>query len=201
MRSPPMPREDARWPIARWAFWPLMQSDARALEQFRHADNMTDGWGAMAALNDIDCRERQTVLAEFRQRWYDNPLLLDKWLTLEATSALPDRLQAVAALWDDPALDRRNPNRVRALLHAFAQQNWPHFHERSGAAYTFIADQVLVLDHQNPQLAARLAQSFDRWRKFDPLRQGLMRTQLGRIAAAQELSGDVREVVAKALAG
>jgi aminopeptidase N len=174
---------------------------SRALQQFRGANNMTDGWGAMAALNDIDCPERQTVLAEFRQRWHDNPLLLDKWLTLEATSSLPGRLQAVAALWDDPAFDRRNPNRVRALLHAFVQQNWPHFHERSGTAYAFIADQVLVLDRQNPQLAARLAQSFDRWRKFDPLRQALMRAQLERIAAAPELSGDARELVTKALAG
>lgn len=89
---------------------------------------------------------------------------------------------------------------MRALLHAFAQQNWPHFHERSGAAYAFIADQVLVLDRQNPQLAARQAQSFDRWHKFDPLRQALMRAQLERSASAPELSGDVRELVAKALA-
>jgi aminopeptidase N len=172
---------------------------ARALEQFRRADNMTDGWGAMAALQDIACQERETVVADFRQRWRDNPLLLDKWLTFEATSNLPERLDTVAALWGDPAFDRRSPNRVRALLHAFAQQNWPHFHDRNGAAYAFIASQVLALDRQNPQLAARLARAFDRWRNFDPRRQDLMREQLERIAAAAELSPDVRELVTRAL--
>jgi aminopeptidase N len=173
----------------------------RAVEQFHLADNMTDCWGAMVALNDTDCPERQTVIAEFRRRWHDDPLLLDKWLTLEATSAAPGRLATIAALWNKPGFDHRNPNRVRALLHAFAQRNWPHFHQKSGAAYAFIADQVLLLDRQNPQLSARLAQAFDRWRKFDPVRRDLMRTQLERIAAAPGLSGDVGELVMKALSG
>jgi aminopeptidase N len=109
------------------------------------------------------------------------------------------RLEVITALWAERAFDRRNPNRVRALLHAFALQNWPHFHQQSGAAYAFIADQVLVLDSQNPQLAARLARAFDRWRRFDPLRQRLMRTQLERIAAAPELSTGVSELVTNAL--
>ena len=174
---------------------------ALALRQFRDADNMTDGWGALVALNDADCAERQMALAEFRRRWQDTPLLLDRALVLEATGNLPGRLEAVAALWSDPAFDRRNPNRVRALLHAFAQRNWPHFHAADGKAYAFVADQVLALDASNPQLAARLAQSFDNWRRFDASRRTLMRSQLERIAAAPALSGDVAELVGKALSG
>ncbi|MEP7083368.1 MAG: aminopeptidase N C-terminal domain-containing protein, partial [Betaproteobacteria bacterium] len=171
----------------------------RALEHYRNADNMTDVWGALVALNDTDSVARAAALSNFRQRWHADSLLLDKWLMLQATSALPDRLPAIAAIWNDPAFDRRNPNRVRALLNAFTQDNWPQFHHESGDAYAFIADSVLNLDPQNPQLAARLARAFDPWRRFDAPRQALMRAQLERIAAAPQLSADVRELVSKAL--
>jgi len=108
-------------------------------------------------------------------------------------------LQIVESIWRDPAFERRNPNRVSALLHQFAQHNWPQFHARNGGGYAFIAAQVLSLDRQNPQLAARLAQAFDLWRRFDSPRQDMMRMHLECIAAAPELSGDVREVVEKSL--
>ena len=40
---------------------------------------------------------------------------------------------------------------------------------------------------------------FNSWRRYDPGRQALMKEQLGRVAAAPELSKDVYEIVARAL--
>jgi len=49
-------------------------------------------------------------------------------------------------------------------------------------------------------VAARLARSLDRWRKYAPVLQEKMRTALRRVADAPKLSKDVEEVVTKSLA-
>ena len=99
-----------------------------------------------------------------------------------------------------PLFSIKNPNKVRALLGAFAHGNPLGFHQSSGESYVFVADQVLALDALNPQVAARLAKSFARWRRYRaPLGQ-LMQAQLERILATSALSKDVYEVVSKTLA-
>ena len=91
-----------------------------------------------------------------------------------------------------------NPNRVRALIGAFAA-NSVNFHDPSGRGYAFIGEQVLALDAFNPQVAARLAKGFSRWRLYEPRRSELMGQQLERLAEAPRLSRDVYEIVSKSL--
>ena len=100
---------------------------------------------------------------------------------------------------EHPLFSIRNPNRVRALIGAFAHANPIHFHRVDGAGYAFVAEQVLLLDRLNPQVAARLAKAFSRWKKYDPARQTLMQQQLNRIASSKEISRDLYEVVTKSL--
>jgi len=104
------------------------------------------------------------------------------------------------ALQAPPAFDLKNPNRARALLHAFALYNPAQFHAADGSGYRFIAEQVVALDRLNPQVASRLARAFDRWRKYDEGRQGHARAALESIRAAEGLSGNVGEVVGRSLA-
>jgi aminopeptidase N len=105
----------------------------------------------------------------------------------------------VTALLEHAAFTLKNPNRVRSLLGAFALGNPTGFHQGDGAGYALIADQVLALDARNPQVASRLAQSFGRWRRYDPARQTLMRAQLERILARPKLSRDLYEIASKSL--
>jgi aminopeptidase N len=170
-----------------------------ALEQFRDADNMTDSLAAVSALADTEGEERELALAEFYGRWSGEPLVIDKWLSVQAMSSLPDTLERVKVLIDHPAFDIRNPNRVRALIGAFAQGNQVRFHAADGSGYVFLTDHILVLDSLNPQVAARLAGAFTRWRRFDAGRQAAMRGQLERLKAHEGLSRDVYEVVSKSL--
>jgi aminopeptidase N len=175
-------------------------SHALALAQFDAADNMTDAIAALAALNDTAAGVRDIAMSRFESRWRDNPLVMDKWLALQATSCRPGTLERVRALLSHPAYDARNPNRIRSLVGAFAQSNLPAFHAADGAGYAFVADQVLTIDRSNPQVAARLVAAFNRWRRFDNARVGLQRDALERIAAAPALSTDVAEIVAHSLA-
>ncbi len=182
----------------------LMQLDddgmrALCLEQFHSAGNMTDQLGALAPLAHCAGPERAEALAAFYARWRHDPLVVDKWLTLQATSRLPGTLAVVESLMAHEAFNLRNPNKVRALIGAFAQANPLHFHAADGGGYTFLADQVLALNAFNPQIAARLMAAFTRWRHYDPTRQHRMRGELERILAAPDLSPDVYEIAAKSL--
>jgi aminopeptidase N len=176
-------------------------SHALALTQFDTADNMTDAIAALMALNDTSAEARHEAMTRFEARWADNPLVMDKWFVLQATSCRPGTLARVRALLSHPAYDARNPNRIRSLVGAFAQSNLPAFHAADGAGYEFIADQVLAIDRTNPQVAARLVAAFNRWRRFDRERAALQRSALERISGATSLSTDVAEIVAHNLAG
>ena len=168
------------------------------LDQFRAADNMTDVMGALAPLASCDCPERREALAEFYRRWRDDRQVVDKWFSLQATSALPGTLAEARSLLAHPAFEIANPNRFRALVGAFSQ-NQVRFHDRRGDGYRFLADQLIRLIPVNPQVAARLLAPLTRWRRFDPARQSLMQGELERIRAVPNLPRDVYEVVEKSL--
>src|SRR5207247_6795345 len=143
----------------------------------------TDMLAALTVLADLDRPERPAALARFFATWSHDELVIDKWFALQARSSLPATPARVRALTRHPAFERKNPNRVRALIGAFAQGNQLRFHDASGAGYNLLADEVVTLDPTNPTLAARLVQPLGMWRRHDPARQALMRQQLERILA------------------
>jgi aminopeptidase N len=171
---------------------------ALAMQQFASADNMSDQFAALATLAQYDCSERAPALAAFYERWQGEALVVDKWLSVQAASRLPDTLTVVHSLLAHPAFDLHNPNKVYALLNTFGN-NHVRFHAADGSGYRFLAQQISELDPVNPQVAARLARRFDRWRKFDSRRQAGARAALESLQAIAGLSSDVREIVARSL--
>jgi aminopeptidase N len=171
---------------------------ALAYEQYTKADNMTDAMAALGTLANLDCPEREKALDDFYARWKDEPLVVDKWLSVQATSRLPGTLARVRELLRHPAFDIKVPNKVYALIRAFSS-NHVRFHAADGGGYAFMADQVLALNALNPQVGARMARAFDRWKKFDEKRKAHARAALERIRDAEGLSKDVAEIVTKAL--
>ena len=170
-----------------------------ALAQFRDADNMTDALGGLLPLVHTENTHRQVVLASFYEKWRHDPLVLDKWFAIQATAPLATTLASVRQLLAHPDFSIKNPNKVRSLIGAFAGGNPVCFHADDGSGYRFLAEQVLILDPLNPQVAARMVTTLSRWRRYDERRQGLMRKELERIIGAPALSKDVYEVVSKSL--
>ena len=174
---------------------------AAALEQFEHSDNMTERLTALAVLvNSPYESEKAAALASFADQFKDNPLVMDQWFSVQAGSTLPGGLQRVRELMEHPAFTIKNPNKVRALVGAFAGQNLINFHAADGSGYRFLADLVIELNGFNPQIASRQLAPLTRWRKYDGARQALMKAELERIRNSGELSSDVFEVVSKSLA-
>jgi aminopeptidase N len=173
---------------------------ARAFAQYRDADNMTDRIAALDTLALHDRPERADALADFYNRYADDPLVIDKWFALQAMIPEPATLDRVRALTEHPAFSAGNPNRIRALIGAFAQGNHTQFNRRDGAGYDFVADFVLELDPKNPQVAARLMGAFRSWRALEAERRQRAEATLRRVAAAPSPSRDVADIVARTLA-
>ena len=161
---------------------------------------MTDRMAALATLSLHDVPERQQALDDFYRRYAADALVIDKWFSLQAMIPQADTLDHVRRLADHPAFSLANPNRVRALIGAFAQANPTQFNRADGAGYDFIADSVLALDPKNPQISARLATAFRTWRTLEAGRRGLAEAALTRIKAAPDLSRDLADIVERALA-
>lgn len=178
---------------------PVKDNMALCMKQWQAANNMTDSLAVLGVLADIDCKEREQVLEEFYYHWQHNPLILNKWFRIQASSTLPNTLECVEKLMQHPAFDITNPNKVYALIGAFSG-NMLRFHDKNGKGYTFLADRILQLDPINPQVASRMMSAFTRWRKFDKDRQAKMRVELERIQKTAKLSTDVFEIVTKCLA-
>lgn len=169
-----------------------------ALSQFQESQNMTDTIGALTAIAQKACAERTHVLKTFYEHWAHEPLVVNKWLSIQATSELPETLEVVQSLLKHPAFDMNNPNKVYALIGGFSN-NAVCFHDKSGAGYVFVREMILQLNATNPQVAARLMTAFTRWKKFDITTQTLMRTELEHIRACPTLSKDIDEIVTKTL--
>lgn len=179
----------------------LDDADAHALAQAQYdaANNMTDRMAALAALANSQAPGRAAALAKFYSDFELEPLVIDKWFSLQAMARTTD-VTAVRTLMKHPAFSIKNPNRARSLIFSFCNGNPSRFHAADGSGYAFWAEQVIALDAINPQVAARLARSLDRWRKYAPALQAKMRAALQQVADTAKLSKDTREVVTKSLA-
>ncbi|MSU90537.1 aminopeptidase N [Rhodobacteraceae bacterium 2CG4] len=171
---------------------------ATARAVFARTDNMTETMQALGLLVRSD--NADAALAAFHARWKDDPLVLDKWFSVQAALTPPERaVETVQALTEHADFDWKTPNRLRAVVGSFAMGNMAGFHRADGAGYRFLADWLIKLDPVNPQTTARLAGAFETWRQFDEGRQALILHQLQRIADRDALSRDTTEIVGRIL--
>ena len=182
---------------------PDSPANAEALQlgkrQYQDSDNMTDSLAALTAVVHADREAGDALVADFLARWQHDPLVMDKWLALQASCPLPGTLARVRALLEHPVFDLKNPNKARALIASFCSLNQRQFHAADGAGYQFLGEMVAQLDTFNPQISSRMAAPFIQWRRFDPDRQRLMQAQLEQLLRQPKLSDDLKELVEKSL--
>ncbi|MFT7373296.1 MAG: aminopeptidase N, partial [Oleiphilaceae bacterium] len=164
------------------------------------AVNMTDSHAALSALvNSGNEAVAQEVLTAFYNKWHDDAQVIEQWFAVQSGSSCLTTLEKLKKIIALPDFDITNPNKVRAVIGVFCQQNLVNFHDESGDAYKFLAEYIIRLDDLNPQIASRLMMPLTRWRKFNTNRQNLMIEQLKRIYEKNDLSKDVREILEKSL--
>ncbi|MDB3856315.1 aminopeptidase N C-terminal domain-containing protein, partial [Halieaceae bacterium] len=170
-----------------------------AVEQFNTADNMTDQFSALVSLvNSTAENEKEQALNAFHTQWQHEPLVVNQWLTAQATCRQPNTIEKIKLLMGHRDFDIKNPNKVRALIGAFCNANPINFHRADGSGYELLGDIILQLNSLNPQVASRMLTPLTRWKKYIHTAE-LMETQLQRIMEEPGLSKDVYEVVSKSL--
>ena len=170
-----------------------------AAAHYAGANNMTDRLAAFRTLVHHDLDGARDALADFERRFADDPLAMDKWFAVQATRADEAAADDVRSLMDHAAFRLNNPNKIRSLIGAFAMSNPVAFHRADGDGYRLVGEVLHQLDDLNPQVGARLASAFNRWRAYDPDRSAMMKEQLQKLAAKKGLSPHIEEIVTAAL--
>ncbi|RDS84403.1 aminopeptidase N [Dyella psychrodurans] len=172
---------------------------ALAAQQYESAVGMTDRLTALGVLVRDRAPQAAAALADFRRRYADNPLALDKWFAVQAQVPGEPALATVKSLESDPAFTLKNPNRARAVLGAFASNNPSGFHRADGEGYRWLTERLAELDALNPQIAARLATAFNGWQRLEPVRREVAHAALGELAQRQGLSRNLGEIIGNVL--
>jgi aminopeptidase N len=167
--------------------------------QYELSENMTDRMGALQAIKSIDCALRADLVQDFYDKWQQEPLVVNKWLMLEATSDLPGTFERVKYLTGHPAFHFYNPNQVYALIGGFTQHNWAQFYQSAPESYLWLADIILKLDERNPQVSARMTEAFLIKDKLDSQRKAYITQALTKIKNKAGLSPDLGEIISKSL--
>ncbi len=167
--------------------------------QYVNSQNMTDKIAALKELANLDhSPHRKEALDDFYNLWQHDPLVMDKWFSLQAVSKRKNCMKDVLTLMNNPRFSMDNPNKVRALIGAFCS-NHARFHSPTGEGYQFLGDQIIKLNPINPQIAARLLTPLTMWKRYHQAYRDRMREQLERISATRDISSDVYEIVEKSL--
>jgi aminopeptidase N len=181
----------------------VRSQDPRSLElvqsQYQNSHNMTNLLGALSAINHTANPLREQLFADYYQKWQDDVLLVNKWLSLQALSELPNALDTIQALLSHRSFDIKNPNKVYALISTFGSSNAERFHNSQGRGYDFLAERIMEIDPFNPQVAARLLESLTSWKRLDSEHGQRMKSALLKIQAGGTLSEDSFEIVTKTL--
>jgi aminopeptidase N len=172
-----------------------------AAHQMAAATTMTDRLAALAVLSQVPGPERESALDRFAETYRAEPLVLDKWLAIQAAIPEAETPERIRRLQNHPAFSMTNPNRVRSLIGSFSMGNPTQFNRPDGAGYALVAETVLALDKTNPQVAARLLTAFGSWRMMEPERRGRAESTLLKIRAVAGLSRDVGDILERTLAG
>jgi aminopeptidase N len=169
-------------------------------KQYYSAKNMTDSLGALKAAATAKLACLPMLLSDFESTWESTPLVMDKWLTLQALVNSDEVIDQIKTLTKHSSFSFSNPNRVRSLIGAFAAANTYQFHRADGEGYRYLTKILVKLNKSNPQVASRMITPLIQFAKFDQHRQQLMKQYLAELKALPDLSKDLYEKVTKSLA-
>ncbi|GEM76957.1 aminopeptidase N [Vibrio sagamiensis] len=175
------------------------QGNTLTKAQYEMSNNMTDTIAAMSAANNAQLACRESLMADYSNKWKHDGLVMDKWFALQGSNPQKGALEKIKQIMHHEAFSLKNPNRTRSLIGSFLNANPTNFHDKSGSGYQFVGEILHRLNDTNPQVASRLIDPLLKFRKFDLERQNLMRNELEKLKSMDNLAKDLFEKVTKAL--
>ena len=149
----------------------------------------------------VACWAADALLSDFYRQYTADPLVLDKWLSLNALASDEAALGRIKAILASPDFPQNNPNRLRALMATFGMSNPTQFARQDGAGFRFLAEFVGDVDKRNPQVAARVLTAFRVWRSFESVRRSEAEKALKSLQESGSLSRNTADILERTLAG
>jgi aminopeptidase N len=168
-----------------------------AYKQFNHAKCMSDQLSSFQALVENHNPYQKEVIERFYELHHADVQTIDRWFSVQSMSPSIS-VAGIRELMSHKLFTMKNPNRVRSVFGAFAQ-NHIQFHCQEG--YQLMTEVIIELDALNPQIAARFASVFNHWRRFTSHYSKLQKAELKTISGVDNLSNNVYEIVHIALEG
>ncbi|CAK4067906.1 aminopeptidase N [Vibrio sp. 16] len=175
------------------------QGNQLAEKQYFEANNMTDTVAAMSAANSAQLPCRETLMADYSDKWKHDGLVMDKWFALQGCNPAENVLEVIKETMNHEAFSLKNPNRTRSLIGSFLNMNPVRFHAKTGEGYKFAGEILKEMNSSNPQVASRLIDPLLKFRKYDEERQALIKAELEALKSMDNLAKDLFEKVTKAL--
>ena len=166
--------------------------------QYFTSKTMNDKVIALSLLENFFSKSAEIALKDFYDRYKKDTLVMNKYFAIISSAKRDDVLSRVIESQRDEVYDEKVPNLVRSLIYTFAR-NYRYFHAKDGSGYRFIADKVIEIDKMNAQIASGLAGMFKVYQKLDDNHKNVMRAELERILATNNLSDNTYEIVFKIL--
>ena len=168
------------------------------INAFENSTNMTEILNSLKLL--VKTENAVSALNSFYEKWKKNPLLIDKWFSIQAMfTPSKDIFYIIDKLSIHPDFNFKNPNRFRSLIGSFAFNNHVAFHSKDGSGYKIVSKWVKKIDKLNPQIAARLSTAFETMNRIEPKRKLLMKTILKDIRYSKDLSKDTLDITDRIL--
>jgi len=166
------------------------------------ADNMTDRAHALTVLAHLapESEAATQALDAFRSAFRAEPIVLDKWFTIQATVPRAETVETVQTLTKAPGFSWDNPNRLRSLIGAFATGNPVAFNRADGKGYELLCAAIGRIDAKNPQVAARLMTAMRAWRNLEPGRRQRAKTAIETLRRGDRVSRDLSDIIDRTLA-
>ena len=168
------------------------------INAFENSTNMTEILNSLKLL--VKTENAVSALNSFYEKWKKNPLLIDKWFSIQAIFTPSKNIFCtIDKLSIHPDFNFKNPNRFRSLIGSFAFNNHVAFHSKDGSGYKIVSKWVKKIDKLNPQIAARLSTAFETMNRIEPKRKLLMKTILKDIRYSKDLSKDTLDITDRIL--
>ncbi len=179
---------------------PLDSSMVKICEnQFYNSNNMTDQYGALSCMAQMDNAASNEAIRKFYEQWNENSLVLDRWFAVQSMSSLPHGVERVKQLMKHEKFSISNPNKLRSVVSSFCRGNPEQFHNADGSGYKFLGDVIRDIDPVNPQMGAGLTKIFLDWTKYDAHRRNFIKAELEQILHNDGASSNTIEVATTAL--
>lgn len=169
-----------------------------AEHKFLHSNNLASSFSVLSSLVYWHHPLAKTLLDQVAPKWQHNEALTYKWLALKGASLKANDEASWQAVLTSKMFSWHNPNKVLALWRNFCGQNLVEFHDASGQGYARLTEAVVKLEAINPQVGALLAAPLTNTKGLSDAAKKQLSSCWKRILETNNLSNNVREIIAKA---